>query len=406
MKATEFTFLCRTKTSFGKSALDHLPFDLSSMGAKKPFVFQDIEAADSNCTKPLIEAFRESDMTLGIYPPLDRERSCDMETLKSCYQLFTDKGFDSIIAMGGKGVVDLAKALNMAVSLGPDALKTSIDYTVDPNLGSPGLMPFVYVPTSVGTGRETDCTARFNGKRFNIPALAPDMALIDQRILARDTIKNIVNGALTSLAVSCETLVLSKNPPARAYAATAVGLVMDYLFALLNREAYSDTASFPSDKKDRHPLACLVHASVITGYLSANNPSLMAFKMGNAIPISCSAAPGQAMLMLLPAILEIFSSMGSDLDPLLLSLVGQEEFCTIPSRQRGVVAVQILRNLLNKLYGLSRGIIPRTLADAGLDTAGLDNYFKAICRQETFVETDKIKAVLDHCLHGQPVKQG
>ncbi|MFK5953817.1 MAG: iron-containing alcohol dehydrogenase [Desulfobacterium sp.] len=402
MEPTEFTFLCRTKTSFGKSALDHLPFDLSSMGAHKPFVLQDNQAAESHCTRPLIQAFKESEMTLGIYPALDRERSVDMETLKNCYQLFTDRGFDSIIALGGKQVVNLAKILNMAVSWGPEALETSHEHTVV----APPLMPFAYVPTTVGAGRETDCTAIFNGKRFNLPGLPPDIALIDQSMMARDTLNNIANAALTSLAVSCETLALSKNPPARAYAATAVGLVMTHLFALIHKDTYSDTAIFPNDKEDRYHLSCLVHASAITGYLIANVHPLIGFKMGSALPKSCFAFPGKAMLVVLPAVLEIFSNTESDMDLLLLNLLGQDEFCTIPSSQHGVTAIQTLRNILNTLYGLSKGAIPRTLEDAGMNSEKMDTYFKAVCQQEINVDPDKIKAILTHSFDGHPMAQG
>lgn len=401
MKQTEFTFLCRTKTSFGKSALDHLPFDLSSMGAHKPFVLQDNQAAESHCTKPLIQAFKESEMTLGIYPALDRERSADMKTLKKCYQLFTDRGFDSIIALGGKQVVDLAKVLNMAVSWGSEALETSIEHTVV----APPLMPFAYVPTSVGSGRETDCTARFNDQRFDLPVLAPDIALIDQSMMARDTLNNIVNAALTSLAVSCETLALSKNPPARAYAATAVGLVMTHFFALINKDTYSATAIFPNNKKDRYHLSCLVHASAITGYLISNVHPLIGFKMGNALPKSCFASPGPAMLVVLPAVLEIFSNTESDMGLILLNFLGQDEFCTIPSSQHGVTAIQTLRNILNTLYGLSKGAIPRTLGDAGMDSEKMDTYLKAICQQEINLDPDKIKAILIHSFDGQPMAQ-
>ena len=402
MKPTEFTFLCRTKTSFGKRALDHLPFDLSSMGARKPFVLQDNQAAESHCTRPLIQAFKESEMTLGIYPALDRERSLDMETVKKCYQLFTDRGFDSIIAMGGKQVADLAKVLNMAVSWGSEALETSIDHSII----APPLMPFAYVPTSVGTGRETACTAILNGKRFDLPGLAPDIALIDQRMMARDTLQNIANAALTSLAVSCETLALSKNPPARAYAATAVKLVITHLFALIHKDTYSDTATFPNDKKDRYHLSCLVHAAAITGYLIANVRPLVGFNMGNALPKSCFAFPGQAMLVVLPAVLEIFSNTASDMDLLLLNLLGQDEFCTIPPTQHGVTAIQTLRNILTTLYGLSKGAIPRTLGDAGMDFKKMDTYFKAVCQQEIDVDPDKIKAILIHSFDGHPMARG
>jgi len=74
MNTGNFTFLCRTKTGFGVNGLEHLPFDLSSMGCQKPLVLMDKAARLAGSIKPLARAFKESGMTLGICPPIDGER--------------------------------------------------------------------------------------------------------------------------------------------------------------------------------------------------------------------------------------------------------------------------------------------------------------------------------------------
>jgi len=94
------------------------------------------------------------------------------------------------------------------------------------------------------------------------------------------------------------------------------------------------------------------------------------------------------------------------MDLVLLNLLGQDKFCTIPSSQQGVTAIQTLRNILNTLYGMSNGAIPRTLGNAGMDSERMDTYFKAVCQQEINVDPDKIKAILTHSLDGQPMAQG
>ncbi|MCP4718206.1 MAG: iron-containing alcohol dehydrogenase, partial [Desulfobacteraceae bacterium] len=127
MNTGNFTFLCRTKIGFGMNALEHLPFDLSSMGSQKPLVLLDKDAQLGGSTKPLARAFKESGMTLGLCPPIDGTRDSDnkLKILKKFYQIYIDKGFDSIIALGTGKVADMAKALNIAVTLGPDTLKTT-----------------------------------------------------------------------------------------------------------------------------------------------------------------------------------------------------------------------------------------------------------------------------------------
>lgn len=392
-----FTFLCRTKTGFGMNALDHLPFDLSNMGAKKPFVLQDREAASSNSSKPLIRAFMESGMILGLCPPMNRDDAPGMTGLRECYQTFLDKGFDSIIALGTGYVVDMAKALNLTVSRGPEALKGLLNGAND----TKPLLPFAYLPTGVGTGVETDCTARFDGRVFDLPVLAPDIAVIDQKIMAGDTLNNMISNALTSLSVCCETLVFSKNPPAKAYAATGIGLIMDHLFPLIDQTGSWDSIQMIDDKKDRYHLACLVHASAITGYLLANHKSLISYYLGCTIAKACTAAPGQVTAIVLPGVLEACAGTNNGFGDLLLALCGPDDFSAIPVHQQTAAAIHHLKQILNNLYRLSFGAIPRTLADTGMEKAEIDGLLESVFQEKLMdkidvSETDmeKLKTVL------------
>jgi len=414
MNTESFTFLCRTKTGFGMNALDHLPFDLSSMGAKKPFVLQDQEADSSGCIKPLACAFMDSDMILGVCPPMNRNIEPGMDMLKDCCQMFINKGFDSIIALGTGKTVDFAKALNLAVSFGPDILKPGIlNNEINQTSDVQPLMPFAFLPTGTGTGMETDCTARFNRQVFDLPAIAPDIALINEKIMAPEMPDNIINSVLTCLSVCSETQVLSKNPLAKAYAATGIGLIINHLFPLIAQVSYWDSTFVPDGKNTRYHLACLAHASAITGYLLANNKSLISFHLGNFIAGKYNSpgkklTPGQAMAIILPHVLELFACDTHEFGDLLLSLCSQDEFSTIPLNRQQGAAVYNLHSILNKLYGLSFGAVPRTLADAGIEKEAIDSLPERFFQEKNCditgipgIDTDKIKSVLIQSLNGQ-----
>lgn len=387
-----FTFFCRTKTGFGMNALEHLPFDLSSMGSQKPLVLLDKRAFLGGCTKPLIRAFKESKMTLGICPPIEQSSDTaggkgskrEVEILREFYQIYTDKGFDAIIALGTGRVVDMAKALNIGVTLGPDTLKTTRGTNHKITLTQP-LSPFVYIPTGMGSGMETHTLARFNTNTFNSPFLAPDLAVIDPDILIPNRldpnrlkmdVSPLIDAGLTCLSVCCEAHVLSGNPVARAYAATGIGLIMENFLPLVKQLLAPPKRS---DKKAmRNHQTRLTHASVITGILLANCNTLIGFQWGKQIAEQAGISPGQAMAILLPAVLDRMADNRSDLGNLVHPLAGSEEFGRVPPSQRPGLAIQKIQDLLNELHQISLGTIPRTLGDTGLDPAAIEDLIRAL----------------------------
>jgi len=291
-------------------------------------------------------------------------------------------GFDAIIALGTGRVVDMAKALNMAVTLGPDTLKP----TREPFSPAKPLAPFVYIPTGVGTGMEAGTTARFNGNLFDSPFLVPDLAVIDPVILTQGTKDSIINSGLTCLAACCEAHVLSKNPPARAYAATAIALVMENFMPLVRNILMPDALpDRVSDKKTAgHNLASLTHASVITGIILANYKGLSTFQFAIHLADHCSASTGQAMAIIVPAVLDILSKDRSDIGNLALPLSGPDEF----------------------------GTIPRTLCDAGLKRETISSLARTMTSQPwptgagpMGINPDQAEAILVSAFEGQVSRQ-
>jgi alcohol dehydrogenase len=378
MNTGNFTFLCRTKIGFGMNGLEHLPFDLSSLGSQKPLVLLDKDAHFGGCIKTLTRAFKESGMTLGVCPPIDgaqidgaqidstQNTGKEVELLKEVYQIYKDKGFDSIIALGTGRVAQMAMALNMAVTLGPESLKTDEKLT-----DTHPLSPFAYIPTGMGTGMETSGSVLFNNKTFTSAFLTPDLAIIDPKILTQDSSDTIINAALTCLSVCCEAYVLSGNPPARAYCATGLGLTMENFLPLI-KDLLSPGEDARSPKKTTtSQLASLTHASLITGIIAANYKGLLSIPLGKHLAEHSTASPGQAMAIILPALLNLMAPKGSDLGNLALPLSGLDEFSSIPLAQKPGFALGKIQFLLNELYRISLGSLPRTLEDTGLDKEGI-----------------------------------
>lgn len=396
---SHFSFLCRTKTGFGFNALEHLGFDLRAMGAQKPLVIQDKAAHLAGLTKILIHAFKESGMTLGICPPLSSDTKTHAQFIRSLYTLYTEKGFDSIIALGNEPVADMAKALNMAVTLGPDSLKQG-------EISEP-LNPWVYLPIGMEIGRATSGMACFNGQTYSSPFLAPDLAVIDPTLLIPDNFDTIIDSGLTSLTIACEVHGLSQNPPARAYAATIIQLVMENLVPLVEESAEfagvekSDTKQARKNRQNRQ--ASLVQAGVMTGYLLSNHTPMLGMVLAQALADHCKPSQGELMAVLLPSILEYNSPQ--DLGNLLLPLTGQEESSGVPLAQQPGMALQTIRSLTNTLYRLSQGKIPRTLEDAGMDKSQIQALVQEIGKANEPIASELVSNILTHAFAGRPVQR-
>ncbi|MDD9303437.1 MAG: iron-containing alcohol dehydrogenase [Desulfobacter sp.] len=390
---SHFSFLCRTKTSFGKNALEHLPFDLAAMGSSKPMVIQDKASHLAGLTKPVIRAFKESGMTIGISPPIPETREGDANFIKSMYTHYTEKGYDALIALGRQTAGDAAKALNIAVSLGPESLKKK-------NI-SQRLNPLIYLPIGAASGAATAGMARFNNQTFMSDFLAPDQAVIDPSLFIPDEVDTLIDVSLTCLATGAEVLGLSRSLPARAYASAIIRLGIAPLESII--QSNKDHQNQPQKiklawQKD------LVQAGVMAGYLMSE--PLISNILGQTISDQTRISQGQAMCIVLPPLLEALGT--EDMEGLLLALKGQESFSTVPLPLYAQTSVQAIRSLVNSLYGVSRGRRPRTLEEAGWNKTAIVSLGEKLVDSGTLkgIDPNTLETILTCACDGRPVIQG
>lgn len=363
-----FTFSCPAKTSAGIHALEHLPFELRAMGASKPMVIPDAAAAKK--TKQLTRAFAASDISLGLSSPVPGGPDTEETALfvRSLFDHFREKGFDAIIAMGGEDAANAAKALNIAVSSGPDALKKG-EVTQ-------ALSPLVYLPTGTGAMAGTAASARFNTRTFDAPALCPDLVLIDPSLMLPEERSRIIDNALSCLAVGCEAFALSPAPPARAYAATIVSLARTVLDDLLASGLKGPDHLKAGEKEVARAQKRLVQAAVMAGHLISSPEPLFSHLLGQIIGAKGRTSPGHIALVVLPTVLE--SKAGPKLGQLFRHLSDDSTFSAVPGPQQSLAALQKIRELTHRLFSLSHGLLPRTLAEAGWSPESLANLSEEI----------------------------
>lgn len=397
-----FEFMCPVKTGSGSKALEHLPVDLGALNARKPLIITEKKSTEQGLVKQIVNAFKTSGLTLGIYDGIDD--MSNMDTVKELCRLYLDKGFDSIIALGSGHGVNLAKVVNIAVSGAPDDLKKSqgLDKITDP------LKPFVFIPVSSGTGKECSGEVAFDGMYFSSRYLMPDLVTIDPRMIKDDEPENLVSTAMASLTYAAEAYVCPKsNPFSGGYAQIVIDCVMTNLLDVV-KDTLNEKGMIKS-LMDRYsaktPRVALANGACMAGYVYANTPRGLAVKLGLEIAKLCDVNPGIAMGIMLPYVLEYHAHrQGRDLKKIMRPMAGLDLYCSTPEGQRFDSAMGKIRHLQNELFILTSSSIPRTLEDAKLPKDSFKSIAAKVAEQSPDQDvTQACLMILEHAFYGKPV---
>lgn len=136
-----------------------------------------------------------------------------------------------IIAVGGGTVIDLAKIIAIAYSNHCKTVEEAVE-----NNDFDNSMELVFVPTTAGTGSETTSFAVVYKNRIkhsiDRPGLLPRFVVLDPLLLLSLPRPVLNSTVLDALAQAIEAAwAKGTNPEAREYAAQAIKLIMENLFA-------------------------------------------------------------------------------------------------------------------------------------------------------------------------------
>ena len=381
-----YEFACPVKTTSGNRALEHLPVELDALNARKPLVITGKDAAGKGLVDVLIDAFRDSGITMGVFDGVPDVP--DLHLIRELFGIYRDKGCDAIIALGGGPATDTAKTLNIAVSGEPEDLETC----AGENMIKKPLRPLVYVPTLSGTGYETSRYAFFGDRVYASLFLMPDLVVIDPRMTVPDAAKTTAATALVALTQATEAYVSpGKNPLTDCYAYTAVQFIMENLVNAIRN---------PQDSIGRMALA---NAHCMAGCVFSNTVPGIAHALGKAAGDTCGASHGLCMGILLPYVLERYASLpGYHIADLLLPLAGFDVYAGTAEEKRSQKAVETIYDLQHDLFKVSGGAIPRTLKDTNLSKDVLkETARKSAGDGSTGLDADGCLAVLEQAWKGR-----
>jgi alcohol dehydrogenase len=383
-----YEFFCPVKTNSGNRALEHLPFELEALSARKPLIVTDKHVARQGLVRKMINAFKDSGVMIGIFDSIPDVP--DMQLVKELSNIYRNGEHDAIIALGSGSIVNVAKVVNIAVSYN---VKTLSDLAGD-NLIAHPLGPFVLVPTLAGTGYETSRFAFIENLTFSSYFLMPDLVVIDSRTVRSESVQTTVATAMIALAHAAEAYTgPTKNPLTDTYAYAAIQYIKDTLITVLHT---------PRDTAGRLALA---NAASMAGCAFSNMQPGIVHILGEAISTMFHIPSGICMGILLPYGLEYtIQKNGYHTYDLLFPLSDFDEYASTAEDLKAGKAVNIMYQMQQDLYNVTGRKIPRTLEEANVPKYMLNDIAEKVFRDGTNeFGIDDYRMVLEHAWEGKPM---
>jgi alcohol dehydrogenase len=349
-----YEFFCPVKVIAGKAALEHIPYELTGLAAKRPMIITDKGVRAAGLLDPVVNACTESGLDIAsIYDDVPPDSSTGV--VRKIAGIYRSEQCDSIIAVGGGSAIDTAKAVNILVSEGGDDIAA---YS-GAGILKRALKPFFVVPTTAGTGSEVTAVAVITDieKHVKLPFtssfLLPNAAVIDPRMTLTLPPHITAATAMDAMTHATEAFTcMARNPLSDAYATAAIRKISDNLLKVMDN---------PRDADARLELA---QASTMAGIAFSNSMVGLVHSLGHATGALFHLPHGLCMSLYLPYVLEYnLESIREPLGELLLYLDGPDAYAATPGNRRAEAAIASIRKLRDTLYKHCK--LPRTLKETG-----------------------------------------
>ena len=350
-----YEFKLPAKILSGEGALEHVPHELQTLGASRPLLLSDQGLAQVGTVKIVQAALRQGGLvpaeTYCHIPP-----DSSIEVVNHIAQLYRDTQCDSLIAVGGGSVIDTAKGVGMVLAQAGHDLLDSAGCEVLPRGKH---VPFVAVPTTAGTGSEATLVAVVANPAIQVKMeflsyhLLPDVAVLDPRMT--ETLPPRITAAtgFDALVHAIEAApCLQRNPVSDSFEEKAIQQLSQTLTRAVEHG------------KDRKARMAMANGSLLAGAAFSNSMVGLVHAIGHALGGVCHVAHGEAMTILLPAVMKYnLEKCHKRYGELLLYVAGPEVYAATPEAQRAQKTIDTLIALRQHLADVTG--LPTTLSQTG-----------------------------------------
>jgi alcohol dehydrogenase len=293
----QIEIVLRNRVFFGVGAIERLPEVVASAGGSRAFVVTDPGVRGSGVVDRVLEVLAAGGFETGAFG--DCEPNPGASTVERGAAMLRDFGLDGtvVVPVGGGSSMDAAKALDLRAA--NDLPVWELEYD-GPGL-TPG-RPLVAVPTTAGTGAETNSfgviTDEAAGRKGYIghPSLLPVATILDPMLTVGLPPAATAATGIDAMTHSLESL-LSANPNPFAEM-TALGVIR--MIGAWLRAAVADG----SDIEARSQMLVASHLAGV-GQASGTGVGLV-HALGHSIGTRGKVAHGTALATVLPEVLRFY----------------------------------------------------------------------------------------------------
>ena len=224
-----FEFYNPTKINCGKAALSTISTELEYFGSSRPMVLSSANAARMGALDKVVAAMKGRSVKASVVVDSVPNR-IDVAFLRGVKEKYIENDCDGIVAVGGEGAMDNAKALKLFLVENCDDLLPLAGMSKKPV----NEIPLLTVPTECGSGHETSGYIELDDKYVSSPGLIPNAVVIDEDVAAIAPARVTAANGIYTLANAIEAYLGADDIAIiETYAQKAIKLVFEHLLRVV-----------------------------------------------------------------------------------------------------------------------------------------------------------------------------
>lgn len=338
MSYLNYEFISAVRILAGLDALEQLPRLVQSTTEHPVLILTDQGIVQANAHMPVLQQLDRHHIPYILFKDIPTDGS--IESIALAKTIYQQQHCEMIISIGGGSVIDTAKVLNIAVSLGDD-----IEKYMGVNNIPHRLQPFIVIPTTAGTGSEVTSVAVVadNHKKikmiYNSPYLQADYAILDPQMTLRLPPYISAMTAMDALTHAIEAYTCkARNPLSSELAISAICKIMAFLPDLFD------------DPQNQNARLALAEASTMAGMAFSNSMVGLTHAIAHALGINFKIPHGLCCSILLPHVLQYnLPAISEQLSELSLYILGEQQYCAALATNRAQAVIEQIHQLLIRL---------------------------------------------------------